>query len=252
MENNIDKIKEKYPEYKPDKTNSNFYDRTGMRYGRLKVLYRTFNNDHNDSQWVCLCDCGTIKPYSACKLTTGTTQSCGCYKKDRISKAKRKYNKYDLSKEYGIGYTTNTNIPFYFDKEDYDLIKDLCWIENDQGYIISPTKSNSSKIRLHRLIMGVTDSESIIDHKNNNRADNRKSNLRIADKQTNSINRGCNKNNELGIKGVSKITNSNKYMARIMYNGETIYLGSFDSIEEARQARASKEIELFREFAYQE
>jgi hypothetical protein len=41
-------------------------------------------------------------------------------------------------------------------------------------------------------------------------------------------------------------------MARIMYNGKTIYLGSFDTIEEARQARASKEIELFGEFAYQE
>ena len=249
MEINIDEVKKQYPEYKSDKINGNFYDRTGMKYGRLKVLYRTLNNKNNDSQWVCLCDCGTIKPYRSCGLSTGRTQSCGCYKREQINKAKRKYNTYDLSGTYGIGYTTNTNVPFYFDKEDYDLIKDLCWIENDQGYIISTTKGNGVEIRLHRLIMNIDD-EKIIDHKNNNRADNRKNNLRIANKQTNGINRGCNKNNKLGIKGVNKITNSDKYAAKIMHDGKTIHLGSFNTIEEAQQARIKAEEEMYGEFAY--
>ena len=35
-------------------------------------------------------------------------------------------NVYDLSGEYGIGYTLKGE-PFWFDLEDYDLIKDYCW-----------------------------------------------------------------------------------------------------------------------------
>ena len=48
----------------------------------------------------------------------------------RSSKCNKKYNKYDLSGEYGIGWTSNTNQEFYFDLEDYDKIKDYCWIYN--------------------------------------------------------------------------------------------------------------------------
>ena len=29
-----------------------------------------------------------------------------------------------MSNDYGVGYTTNTNKEFYFDLEDYDLIKE--------------------------------------------------------------------------------------------------------------------------------
>ncbi|WP_368488451.1 hypothetical protein [Clostridium sp. BJN0013] len=39
---------------------------------------------------------------------------------------KYKYNTYDLTGEYGIGYDAKGNI-FYFDLEDYDRIKDFYW-----------------------------------------------------------------------------------------------------------------------------
>jgi hypothetical protein len=51
----------------------------------------------------------------------------------------KKFNQYDLSGSYGIGYCSNTNNPFYFDLEDYDLIKDYCWMEVVYG------KSNYQK-----------------------------------------------------------------------------------------------------------
>ena len=38
-------------------------------------------------------------------------------------------NKYDLSGEYGIGWTHNTEHEFYFDLEDYDIIKYYCWYD---------------------------------------------------------------------------------------------------------------------------
>ena len=57
--------------------------------------------------------------------------SCGCMLHDI------KGNKYDLNREYGIGWTSNTNQEFYFDLEDYDKIKNYTWLETDSGYIAS-------------------------------------------------------------------------------------------------------------------
>lgn len=47
----------------------------------------------------------------------------------------KKYNKYltDLEDEhglYGIGYCSNSGTEFYFDMQDYDVIKDYCWFEH--------------------------------------------------------------------------------------------------------------------------
>jgi len=51
-------------------------------------------------------------------LKDGHTRSCGCLH----SENNRKLNRYDLSGVYGIGYTSNTGIKFYFDKDDFDKI----------------------------------------------------------------------------------------------------------------------------------
>ena len=210
----------------------------------LTVLYRTLNGAQNKTRWVCLCDCGKVTVCTAQGLEHGKTTSCGCVRLSR-----RRYNKYDLTNTYGIGYTNNTNIPFYFDKDDYDKIKNFTWFENDQGYICSNTgRNNASTIRMHRLVMDADD-KIIIDHKNNNRADNRKNNLRPADKQKNGINRKCNKTNKIGIKGVVK-TKNNRYVAQIMFNGKKRHIGTYDTVEEAQQARVKVEKEIYGEFAY--
>ena len=160
-------------------------------------------------------------------------------------------NIYVFKDDYVIGYTHNTNHEFYIDIEDYDKIKDLCWSENDQHYIISWTLNRKKAIRLHRFILGLTsENELIIDHKNNNRYDNRKQNLRLANKQLNGINRDVNKNNLLGTKGVSLSKNKKKYEARIMINGKNIFLGSYLTLEEAKKTRQEAEIKYFGEFAY--
>lgn len=56
------------------------------RYGRLKVLsYKGLNND-NKAQWLCECDCGTIIVVSGKVLRSGNTVSCGCYKREIVTK----------------------------------------------------------------------------------------------------------------------------------------------------------------------
>lgn len=225
-------------------------DLKGLRFGRLTVLEFYDIKNHN-ARWRCLCDCGNETIVYACGLKSGKTLSCGCLQRETTSKIHKLYNDFDLSKDYGIGYLSKGGI-FYFDLDDYELIKDYYWYSNDNGYILAHNiKSNKPQnVRLHRLVMGVVQDDKIIDHINNKPYDCRKQNLRFATKQTNNINRGANANNKLGIKGVNKNTNSETYTARIMVDSKTIYLGCFNSIDEAKKARDKAEKELFGEFAY--
>lgn len=222
-------------------------DLQNQRFGNLIVLTKTSERDARGSiLWECRCDCGNITTVSSNKLRTGHTKSCGCLRKES-SKNRRLKNKYELHENYGIGYTSNTQIAFYFDLEDYDIIKDYTWLENDQGYIISFI--NGKLYRMHRLILRCKDDE-LIDHRNCKRFDNRKGNLRLATKQLNGINRDAGKNNLLGIKGVSYDKRSDMYTARIMVDGKSIQIGSSKSLEEAARMREVAEVELFGEFAY--
>lgn len=167
-----------------------------------------------------------------------------------MAKNNKKYNIYELDKNYGIGYTTNTNQPFYFDLEDYDLIKDYCWSEDrTTGYIKSHCP-NSSNILLHRL---VTHNEyKIVDHINHNKLDNRKCNLREVTKQQNSLNRSSVvSTNTSGYTGVSFITKRQQWFAEIYVNNKTINLGSYANKEDAIRARLQAEVKYFGEFAPQ-
>lgn len=83
--------------------------------------------------------------------------------------AEKKYNTYDLTGEYGIGYTLKGEL-FYFDLEDYDKIKDICWYMNSKGYLVGYNLDNSKTIKMHRYIMGLTENDSqVVDHINSTR-----------------------------------------------------------------------------------
>lgn len=160
---------------------------------------------------------------------------------------KRNNNKYDLSGEYGVGYTTK-NEEFYFDLEDYDLIKDYCWYKDAHGYISS--KYDGKRILMHRLLMGTNDANIIIDHVNHIRIDNQKTNLRIVNKSQNAMNHRILRNNTSGVTGVSQRKSNKKWRARITVNNKQIYLGQFNSFEDAVSARKKAEDKYFGEYSY--
>ena len=241
----IKQAKLKYNEYKPEKNPHNFKDITGMKYNQLKVLYRTLLN--NESKWVCLCDCGNLICVKSNSLTSNNTKSCGCYHAKKNHK-QRKYNTYDLSGEYGIGWTSNTNKEFYFDLEDYDKIKNRCWSENKNGYIRCCI--NNKDVFMHRLVMDVFDSEIVVDHKKHKNYDNRKSELRITNDHCNTMNEKLAINNTSGITGVSWEDKTLKWHAYIWYNGKSIHLGRFDKKEDAIKARKDAEEIYFGEYSY--
>lgn len=56
----------------------------GQRYGKLTVAERAGVNKHNQSMWICVCDCGTItKPILISDLRSKGRQSCGCTHKQK-------------------------------------------------------------------------------------------------------------------------------------------------------------------------
>jgi hypothetical protein len=91
----------------------------------------------------------------------------------------------------------------------------------------------------------------VIDHANGDTLDNRKVNLRICTRADNKRNRGIPSNNTLGYKGVALTKSKKRYMARIgSGRGKHMYLGTYDTIEEAARAYDAKAKELFGEYAY--
>ncbi len=86
-----------------------------------------------------------------------------------------------------------------------------------------------------------------VDHINGIKTDDRITNLRQASNSENLRNRPATKKNKLGVKGVSRTRYS--YVAQISVNGENKRLGSFKTVEAAKQAYNKAAIVLHGEYA---
>ena len=221
--------------------------KTGERYGRLTIEEEVepyiYSSGRKDRRFRCRCDCGSPTIVLLKDLRNGSTQSCGCLQKEVVSKT----NEYDLSGEIGVGYTFKRE-KFYFDKEDYELIKDYSWCINDNGYVITVDRTTGKRMRLHRLVMGV-DGDLVVDHINHDKTNNCKSNLRVCTQSNNVKNRSNKKNSSSGFMGVSWNKKSNKWHARIKVDGKLKHLGYYTDINEAIRVRIHSEIEMFGEYA---
>lgn len=230
-------------------------DLTKQKFGKLTVIKRAKDyispNGNKMIMWLCKCDCGKEVITQGNGLKNGHTKSCGCLQKEKVSKSNKKYNTYNLSGDYGVGYTSNGE-EFYFDLEDYEKIKDYCWFKNKLGYIITNINENQKRTSLfmHDLIMNCPD-DMEVDHQygENTRNDNRKYNLRIGTHSDNMKNRKLNSNNKSGTKGVILHKQSNKWMAYITSNKKR-YTKLFSKKEEAIIWRKDMENELHKEWSY--
>ena len=224
-----------------------FIDLTGKRFGYLTVIKRVANNQNGHVCWLCQCDCGNTHITITYNLTHGLCRSCGCLNKNR-NLYNNIYNRYDLDRDYGIGFTSK-NEKFYFDLEDYDVIKQIGWCYNSDGYVVGNITINGKQKRIaqHRLIMNCPP-DMVIDHINGVKSDNRKCNLRICTVAQNAYNASIQKRNKLNAKGVS-ITHCNTYQAQIQVNGKLKYLGSYKTIKEAADAYDIAAKKYFGEYA---
>ena len=115
-----------------------------------------------------------------------------------------------------------------------DELKNINWYASGNRYVSGNIGNRT--VSLHRFILKAKKDE-IVDHVNHNTFDNRDENIRICTQSENMMNTIIPNTNKSGFKGVSKQKRDNKWRAYITINKKQIHLGSFDTYEEAVEAR---------------
>lgn len=155
---------------------------------------------------------------------------------------------------------------------NHDLIHDLFTYKNgslywkvDRGKIKAGTKAgtprekghiqiqyNRKLYREHVLVWIMFHGDKpdlILDHINGVPHDNRIENLRVATNAQNLANRGKNKNNTSGYKGVYLHKNTKRWVASIKHLGQKYHLGCYATPHEAHEAYKQACTRLNNQFA---
>lgn len=224
-------------------------DISGNIYNEIKVVERDLEKElvKNDGKkyWKCICHCGNIFSPSSNNLKSGNTKSCGCMNGGKGKTKNNKFIKWETNGEVTTG-ITNREDRFLIDTEDLPKVKDYCWRLHKKGYIVANKKDTSnSMIGIHRVIMNPKNDE-LVDHRNWNKLDNRKQNLRVCNRSENNVNIHKKSNNTSGYTGVER--NGNNWKAEISFNNKKIYLGTYKTIEDAVKSRNRAEKIIHKEF----
>lgn len=143
------------------------------------------------------------------------------------------------------------------DDEDFDRVNAFKWCAstdaNGTCYACRWDRISTNKRRrltLHRFIINAGETE-LVDHRNGDTLDCRRSNLRLATRSQNQANRGAQRNSRTGLKGVVVAPNCKqpKWIAQISYQGSCHHLGTFDTPEKAAHAYDVAAKRLHGEFA---
>ncbi len=131
------------------------------------------------------------------------------------------------------------------DEQDAALA-DFRWYLNGRGYAARWVRGRI--ITLHRVVMNAPPGVEV-DHINRNRLDNRRCNLRFADRGGNARNCSRNRKNTSGYKGVHKVGRKGRWGAAVVYEGGNHWLGIFGTAQEAAVTYDLAAMALHGEFA---
>lgn len=208
----------------------------GKKFNRLTVTGHTFKN--GKYYLVCQCDCGKIKEIIPYNVKSGATKSCGCLHRE-ISKKKKDKPSYQT---HGM---TGTRI-----YKTWQGIKDRCNNPNmsnyknygGRGIELCKCLPNFETFYKWAMLHGYSDNLTIERKDVNGNYCVCKDNLKWATKSEQQRNKRLMPNNKTGHNGVY-INNGRgkKYAASIVASGKPIYLGAYDTIEEAIVARKNGE-----------
>ena len=120
----------------------------------------------------------------------------------------------------------------------FELLADHTWHKDTRGYATASIRYK--EVPAHIVLLGKQEGKEI-DNKNRNKLDNRLENSRFVSHQENTQNRSANVKNETKCIGIRRSNNKKGYLAFIHVNKNTIYLGTFKSLEEAVRARKAAE-----------
>ena len=137
------------------------------------------------------------------------------------------------------------------DAMDHQYLSDYStWHISKNGYVtghIPKSGKTGKNIYMHRLIaqrMNL-DLKYDVDHKNRNKLDNRRDNIRIATRSQQTANRIYH--NKYGFRGVSKTFNT--WWAKIKVGDRILYLGSHKTAADAARAYDVAAIQYYGDFA---
>lgn len=132
------------------------------------------------------------------------------------------------------------------DLDDVQRVSQWKWHLHSKGYVES--RGRKHHFFLHRFINNTPDGI-LTDHKNMNKLNNRKFNLRDATPSESQSNRGKQNNNSGSFKGVTKQNKSKYWQATVTYAGKMVCVGHFKTEIEAAIAYNEMAKRLHGDFA---
>lgn len=135
------------------------------------------------------------------------------------------------------------------DKDDYPRVQFIKWYLLKAGYVQGYLPQPIGKmVYLHRFIIQAKDYQEY-DHRNGNKLDCRKQNIRLCTRSQNQANRDLQSNNTTGYKGVYLHKPTGRYQIKIRFQGKMQYFGYHTDPIEAAKIYNQEAIRLFGEFA---
>lgn len=140
------------------------------------------------------------------------------------------------------------------DEDDFESLLKFSWFAQrgrNGAFYAARKDKNNKQIYMHRQIL-MAKAGYVVDHANSNTLDNRKENLRTCLSKENLRNRHIDKRNKTGFKGVQLDPRKNlskRYMAQMTLDGKSIYLGRFETPEQAALAYNEAALKHHGEFA---
>lgn len=208
-------------------------DIVGKTFNKLKVLEYKGKNKHDKKMFECYClECENTKLLIGTEVKNGYKKDCGCQNSKRISEGR---------KNHGMSSTR-----IYHKWKD---IKSRCYRKNSQNYkfyggrgIKVCEKWKNDFLAFYKDVGDIPFEGAELDRIDND-GDYEPNNCRWVDHKQNSNNRRAYKN-KTGYTGVTFKPKLNKYQAQLYHNKKFIYLGIYNTAEEAYNVYLSEKEKL--------